>query len=354
MSVLIIAEAGVNHNGEKDKAFALVDAAAAAGADAVKFQTYKTEDLASMSVPKADYQKRSTDSNETQFEMLKKLELPESWHFELKLYAENKGITFISTAFDIKSLSFLEKLGLPFYKVPSGEITNAPLLKAFARTGKEIILSTGMATLGEVEQALAILAWGFLCDKEPESLDQIWQHWSVQDTRKSIREKVSLLHCTSQYPTPLSEVNLKAMDTLSSAFGLPVGYSDHTEGLLIPLAAVSRGATIIEKHFTLDRQLPGPDHRASLEPDELKEMVTQIRSLEQALGDGYKAPQPSEFDSRTSARQSLVAKQDMAKGSLFTFESLGTARTGNGISALHYWDNINTPATKNYKAGEAL
>lgn len=354
MSVLIIAEAGVNHNGEKEKAIALIDAAASAGADAVKFQTYNAERLAAKSAPKATYQKQTTDSTESQFEMLKTLELPESWHFELKQHAEKQGITFISTAFDQQSLLFLEKLDLPFYKIPSGEITNAPLLYAFARTGKDVILSTGMATLGEVEQALAILSWGYLYDKEPESLSAIWQNWSGGDSEKVIREKVSLLHCTSQYPTPMAEVNLKAMDTLRNAFGLPVGYSDHTEGLLIPVSAVSRGATIIEKHFTLDRALPGPDHRASLEPDELKKMVNQIRAVELALGDGRKKPQSSEWDTRAAARQQIIALENIMIGDLFTADNIGTARAGSGTSPQYFWDLIGSVSSRNYTSGEPV
>lgn len=354
MSVLIIAEAGVNHNGDKEKAFALIDAAAAAGADAVKFQTYDAERLAAISAPKAAYQKQTTDSTESQFEMLKKLELPESWHFELKEHAGSLGITFISTAFDLQSLMFLERLELPFYKIPSGEITNAPLLRAFARTGKAVILSTGMATLGEVEQALAILAWGYLHDEEPDSLSEIWQFWSGGDSERVIREKVSLLHCTSQYPTPMAEVNLRAMDTLGSTFGLPVGYSDHTEGLLIPVAAVSRGAAIIEKHFTLDRTLPGPDHRASLEPGELKEMVSQIRAVELALGDGRKKPQPSEWDTRAAARQQIIAVDDIMVGDLLTVDNIGTARAGSGTSPLYYWDLVGTVASRAYAKGEPV
>lgn len=354
MSVLIIAEAGVNHNGDKEKAFELIDAAAMADVDAVKFQTYNAERLAAISAPKAAYQKQTTDSSESQFEMLKKLELPESWHFELKQHAERQGITFISTAFDLQSLMFLEKLELPFYKIPSGEITNAPLLRSFARTGKDVILSTGMATLGEVEQALAILSWGYLRNEQPRSLSEIWQHWSSKDSERVIREKVTLLHCTSQYPTPMAEVNLKAMDTLGSAFGLPVGYSDHTEGLLIPVAAVSRGAAIIEKHFTLDRTLPGPDHRASLEPNELKEMVSQIRSIELVLGDGRKKPQPSEWDTRVAVRQQIIATEKITTGDLLTVDNVGTARASSGTSALHYWDLVGTVSSRDYSKGEPV
>jgi N-acetylneuraminate synthase len=351
MSVLIIAEAGVNHNGDKSKAFELIDAAAKAGANAVKFQTFNAERLAAMSAPKAAYQKETTNATESQLEMLKKLELPEAWHFELKEYAEKLNIIFISTAFDLQSLEFLETLNLPFYKVPSGEITNGPLLLAFARTGKNIILSTGMATLGEVEQALAILAWGYLKDSTPKSLAEIWQHWSEGGVASTVSAKITLLHCTSQYPTPMAEVNLKAMDTLASAFNLPVGYSDHTEGLLIPVAAVARGAVIIEKHFTLDRTLPGPDHKASLEPEELEEMVREIRAIESALGNSWKKPQISEWDTRIAARQQIIAVSEIKQGEILSLNNVGTARAGAGISPVHIWDLLGNVSKRDYEVG---
>lgn len=354
MSVLIIAEAGVNHNGERDKAFALVDAAARAGADAVKFQTFNAERLAAMNAPKAAYQNRTTDAAESQLDMLKKLELPVDWHEDLQQHAKKAGIEFISTAFDLGSLAFLETLNLPFYKIPSGEITNGPLLMAFARTGKKVILSTGMATLGEVEQALAILAWAYLNEGAPESLAEIWQHWSSPQAADVVAENVSLLHCTSQYPTPMDEVNLRAMDTLGSSFGLPVGYSDHTEGVLIPVAAVARGAQIIEKHFTIDRNLPGPDHKASLEPDELIQMVCEIRTIERALGDVRKRPQPSEWDTRVAARQQIIAVSSIRIGENFTMDNLGTARAGIGESPVNIWDLVGTRATRAYSIGDPV
>lgn len=354
MSVLIIAEAGVNHNGERDKAFALIDVAAKAGADAVKFQTFNAERLAAMTAPKAAYQNRTTDASQSQLEMLKRLELPVEWHKELQAHASGQGIQFISTAFDLDSLAFLESLNLPYYKIPSGEITNGPLLLAFARTGKKVILSTGMATLGEVEQALAILAWGYLKTESPASLAEVWQHWSTSQAGAAIAENVSLLHCTSQYPTPMEEVNLRAMDTLRSSFGLPVGYSDHTQGVLIPVAAVARGAQIIEKHFTLDSRLPGPDHKASLEPDELSQMVEKIRSVETALGDARKRPQISEWDSRTAARQQIIATSSIIAGEKITSAHLGTARAGMGESPAYIWDLIGTTATRDYSVGDTI
>nr|WP_292258255.1 N-acetylneuraminate synthase [Marinospirillum sp.] len=349
-----MAEAGVNHNGDRDLAFQLVDAAAEAGADAVKFQTFNAERLAAISAPKANYQKETTDAAESQLSMLKKLELPESWHKDLQRHAQQKGITFISTAFDRQSLKFLQTLNLPFYKIPSGEITNAPLLWAFAATGKPCILSTGMATLSEVEQALAILAHGYSFSEPPKNMDAVWQNWSDAAAYQSIKNQVTLLHCTSCYPTPPDQVNLKAMDTLAATFQLPVGYSDHTEGLLIPVAAVARGAQVIEKHFTLDRNLPGPDHRASLEPDELKTLTQQIRAIEMALGSGRKAPQVAEWDTRKAARQNLLTADNIRQGDAFTETNLTTARTGQGISAIHYWDQLGQCATRDYQSGENL
>lgn len=353
-SVYIIAEAGVNHNGERDKAFALVDAAAQAGADAVKFQTFNAKRLAALNAPKAAYQKLTTDMNESQFEMLKKLELPLGWHAELQSYAKSKGIEFLSTAFDEQSLSFLETLNLPLYKIPSGEITNGPLLWKFARTGKPLIVSTGMATLSEVEEALAVISHGLLNAATPSGLREVWRNWSKPIARQAVREKVTLLHCTSQYPTPVEEVNLAAMDSLGALFNLPVGYSDHTEGTLIPVAAVSRGAQIIEKHFTLSRNLPGPDHKASLEPDELARMVDEVRSIEVALGDSYKAPQPSEWDTRIAVRQQIVAARPIKAGQVLTADDLTTARAGSGKSAMLLWDTVGYVADRDLQAGESL
>lgn len=354
MSIYIIAEAGVNHNSDKNLAFQLVEVAAAAGADAVKFQTFNAERLAAATAPKASYQKITTDAAESQLAMLKKLELPESWHHELQQYAEQLGITFISTAFDLQSLAFLQTLNLPFYKIPSGEITNAPLLWAFAATGKPCILSTGMASISEVEQALAILAHGYHFSEQPSGLEAVWQFWSKPEAYQAIKDQVTLLHCTSCYPAPLEQVNLKAMDTLAATFHLPVGYSDHTTGLLIPVAAAARGASIIEKHFTLDRNLPGPDHKASLEPDELKQLVRQVRAIEQALGTGRKVPQPSEWDTRATARQNLLVAESVQQDQSLTTQSLTTARTGQGISAIYYWDYLGKSASRDYQAGEVL
>lgn len=352
--VYVIAEAGVNHNGQRDLAFGLVDAAAEAGADAVKFQTFDAQKLASKSAPKAAYQKQHTDAVESQLAMLKKLELPREWHGELQAYSQKKGIAFLSTAFDVDSLAFLVDLGMPLFKVPSGELTNGPLLWQFARTRKPLILSTGMATLSEVEQGLAIVAHALHADAEPANMDEVWRGWSNSEYRHSLRGHVTLLHCTSQYPTPFKEVNLRGMDTLASAFGLEVGYSDHTEGILIPVAAVARGARVIEKHFTLDRSLPGPDHKASLEPVELTQMMQNIRALQVALGDGSKVPQGSEWDTRKAARQQVVAARSVAAGAVLERADLTTARSGNGLPPTALWELVGQCANRAYEAGEVL
>ncbi|WP_339882502.1 N-acetylneuraminate synthase [Vreelandella maris] len=352
--VFIIAEAGVNHNGDRQRAFDLVDAAAQSGADAVKFQTFNAKRLAAASAPKAAYQQQTTEADENQLAMLQSLELPLEWHGELQAHAHKHGIEFLSTAFDIQSLAFLDTLNLPFYKVPSGELTNGPLLWAFAHAGKPLVISTGMATLSEVEQGLAVVSHALIHDQPPISMKEVWQSWSKPGARDVLTNHVSLLHCTSQYPTPMNEVNLKAMDTLSAVFRLPVGYSDHTLGTIIPVAAAARGATIIEKHFTLNRQLPGPDHNASLEPYELTHMVADIRQITSALGDGHKAPQPSEWDTRIAARQNLVAAATIKQGDVFSSENMTTARAGQGELASSFWDYLGKQAARDYQPGEAL
>jgi len=350
-NVYVIAEAGVNHNGELELARRLVDCAADAGADAVKFQTFDAKKLATSAAPKASYQRLTTDAAESQLEMLRKLELPREWHWELRERARSRGIEFLSTAFDAGSLTFLEELDMPFYKVPSGELTNGPLLWQFARQGRPLVVSTGMATMSEVEQALAVIAHAFNAPAAPAEIGDIWRGWSDPAWRASLQGRVTLLHCTSQYPTPMQECNLRAMDTLR-AFGLPVGYSDHTEGILIPIAAVARGATFIEKHFTLDRKMLGPDHKASLEPAELTQMVKQIRDLQLALGDGAKCPQPSEWNTRQAARQHVVAARNIPAGTLMSRDDLTTARSGGGLPAIELWGLIGVTAAHAYSAGE--
>jgi len=353
--VFIIAEAGVNHNGSLETAYQLVDAAVAAGADAVKFQTFKAENLVTRHADKAVYQKITTDADENQLTMLKRLELKYEQHFQLLDYCQLKGIQFLSTAFDFESLDFLvRELGVEILKIPSGEITNGPFLLAHAQTGKQIILSTGMATLGEVETALAVLAFGYLDTAQPPSLATFQQVYSSKQGQALLQDKVTLLHCTTEYPTPMAHVNLRSMDVLQQAFGLRVGYSDHTEGLVVPIAAAARGATIIEKHFTLDKSQQGPDHKVSLEPDELKVMVSAIRAVEVALGMAQKMPQPVELENRNVARKSLVAGCSVSQGEYFTEINLTIKRPGTGRSPMDYWALLGESSTRNYDADELI
>jgi N-acetylneuraminate synthase/N,N'-diacetyllegionaminate synthase len=302
----IIAEAGVNHNGSVELAKELIDAAKDAGADAVKFQTFKAENVVIEKAEKAEYQKETTDTEESQYEMIKKLELQENNFKELAEYAKKVGILFLSSPFDKGSVDLLDGMNVPVFKVASGEITNLPLLRHIAKKGKTIILSTGMSTLGEVEEALIVI-------------------------RNEGIEEVILLHCVSNYPARMGDVNLRAMETLKHAFKIPVGFSDHTVGITAPIAAVALGACIIETHFTLDRNLPGPDHKASLEPDELKKMVKAIRDVEKALGDGIKKPTKEEEEIKKIARRSVVAKVDIPEGAIITEDMLEVKRPGTGI-----------------------
>jgi len=311
---IIIAEAGVNHNGSLDLAKQLIDAAAHAGADAVKFQTFHADSIVTSTAGKADYQKQTTSSDESQYEMIRNLELADDAFRELSAHAERRGIIFLSTPFDEESVDLLDAIGVPAFKIPSGEITNLPLLKKIAQKQKPIILSTGMATLGEVEEAVVYL-------------------------RKHGAQEIVLLHCTTSYPAPIHSVNLRAMETLRCAFKVPVGYSDHTEGITIPIAAVAMGAQVIEKHFTLDRTLPGPDHRASLEPDELQLMVQAIRNVEKAIGTGIKKRTEEEDKILLVARKSIVAGRDIVKGEFIREKDLKIKRPGNGISP-EYLDKI--------------
>ncbi len=315
-NVLIIAEAGINHNGSLKTAHKLIDVAVDAGADVVKFQTFTAEAVVSKGAAKAAYQKETTDAGESQYEMIRKLELDKEAHIELIAYCEQKGIEFLSSPFDHKSIDLLDDIELKRFKIPSGEITNLPYLRHIGSLGKPIILSTGMATLKEVEYALNVL--------------------EESGTPKS---QITVLHCNTEYPTPMEDVNLKAMLTIRNELGVNIGYSDHTLGIEVPIAAVAMGATIIEKHFTLDRKLPGPDHAASLEPNELKEMVKAIRNIEKAMGDGIKKPSPSEIKNMPIARKSIVAKTLIKKGEIFTEENLTVKRPGTGISPME-WDNV--------------
>lgn len=353
--VFVIAEAGVNHNGSVDMALALVEAAAKSGADAVKFQTFRADEVASRTAAKAGYQVRSTGNRETQLDMLRRLELSREAHRTLSDRCRERGLAFLSTPFDLDSARFLAvELGVPRIKIPSGEITNGPFLLGIARLGLPVILSTGMSTLAEVELALGVLAYGYLADQAPPAEATFRQAFASPEGRAALSGKVSLLHCTTEYPAPFDQVNLRAMDTLASAFGLPVGLSDHTMGTAVAVAAAARGAVIIEKHFTLDRGLPGPDHMASLEPDELEALVTAIRQVEQALGSAQKQPTAVELPNLPIARRSLVAAVPIRQGEPWTEASLACKRPGTGLSPMRYWDLLGRQAGRDYNADEPV
>jgi N-acetylneuraminate synthase len=350
----IIAEAGVNHNGSLELAKKLIDVAAEAGADAVKFQTFKAEKLVSYKAPKAEYQKMTTNHEESQFEMIKKLELDEFAHEFLVEYCREKNIEFLSTPFDEESVDFLVyQLNLSRIKVSSGDLTNAPLLLKIARTKKPIILSTGMSTLGEIEQALGVLAFGYLGHVNP-SIENFQIAYRSALGQMLLKEKVTLLHCTTEYPTPFTDVNLRVMDTFKQAFGLSVGFSDHTPGISVPIAAVSRGAILVEKHFTLDEALPGPDHKASLEPEELKMMIKSIREVEESLGSPIKMPVESELKNMNVARKSILSSKAIPKGEEFTKENLVIKRPGTGISPIYYWELLGGRASRNYDSEDLI
>ena len=325
----VIAEAGVNHNGDIEIAKSLIREAKKAGADAVKFQTFKAEKVMSKFAQKADYQKTNTGSEESQLEMVKKLELPYNAFVVLQQYCDELGIMFMSTPFDLDSIDFLDRLGLAIIKIPSGEITNLPYLIKMGKRGKKIILSTGMATLDEIDDAIKIL-------------------------RENGTEDISVLHCNTEYPTPYRDVNLKAMNTIRERFQLEVGYSDHSLGIEVPIAAVALGATIIEKHFTLDKNLEGPDHIASLEPEELAAMIRAIRNIEEALGSGEKQPSESESKNMVIARKSIIAKCDIKKGEVFTEENLTVKRPGNGINPMRWYEIIGQAAIRDFVEDELI
>jgi N,N'-diacetyllegionaminate synthase len=331
MSILIIAEAGVNHNGDISMAKQLIDVAVDAGADLVKFQSFSADRLATRQAKKADYQNATTESSETQHEMLSRLELSENMHVELIDYCSTRDIGFFSTGFDIESVDILVNLGINHFKIPSGEISNLPYLRHIGQFSKSVILSTGMATMGDIEAAIDVL--------------------EQAGTERSL---ITVLHCTTEYPTPMAEVNLRAMKNLQAAFGVAVGYSDHTAGIEVATAAAALGASVIEKHFTLDRNLPGPDHKASLEPDELKGMVTAIRNIEVALGDGIKRLMPSEERNKKVARKSIVASKKIYKGETFSNENVTCKRPGEGMSPMKIDDVIGSTAKKNFDFNEYI
>lgn len=330
---LIVAEAGVNHNGNIALAHKLVDAAREAGADVVKFQTFKAEEEVSSAAPKARYQAETTNADESQLDMIRKLELGPEEFLQLKRHCDDIGIRFWSTAFDAPSVDFLQKLNMGMWKIPSGEITNPPYLRKIGALNEDIVMSTGMATLGEIETALDIL-----------------------EKAGASRDRITMLHCTTEYPAPLHDINLKAMWTMASAFpGIHgVGYSDHTRGIEISLAAAAMGAILIEKHFTLDRGMEGPDHAASLEPGELASLVQGARNIALALGNGIKRPAPEELENRIAARKSLVARTDISRGEIFSAANLTAKRPGSGISAIHWDEYIGKAAQRDYRADELI
>ncbi|QOP43228.1 N-acetylneuraminate synthase [Sulfurimonas sediminis] len=332
MSVFIIAEAGVNHNGSLELAKKLIDVASEAGADAVKFQTFKAETLVSKNAQKADYQKENlNDGNDSQFDMLKKLELDVETHNILIEYCNSKNIMFLSTPFDLDSIDLLDDLKLPIFKIPSGEITNLPYLRKIGALKKRVILSTGMADIGEIEDALDVLTQA-----------------------GTPKKNITVLHANTMYPTPMEDVNLRAMVTIGKAFDVAYGYSDHTLGIEVPIAAVAMGATVIEKHFTLDKTMEGPDHKASLEPHELKAMVEAIRNIELALGSSIKKPSKSEKPNMEVARKSIVASEPIKKGEVLTEDKLAIKRPGNGISPMRWDEIVGSIAQKDYEVDELI
>ncbi len=331
MNTLIIAEAGVNHNGSIDRAKKLIDVAYEAGADYVKFQTFRAESVVTQIAEKADYQKNFTEKTESHFNMLKKLELDQTAHEDLIQHCEKQGISFLSTAFDHDSIDLLAEMKIPLYKIPSGEITNLPYLKHIGRMGKPIVMSTGLAMLEEVRAALLVLI-----------------------EAGAEKNRITILHCNTEYPTPMEDVNLLAMLSMGDEMGVAVGYSDHTLGIEVPIAAAALGATIIEKHFTLDRTLPGPDHCASLEPDELKAMVQAIRNIDKAMGDGVKKPSPSEQKNILIARRSIVAKKPIKKGERFTEDNLTVKRPGSGITPMMWEAYMGKSADREYQMDELI
>ncbi|MDA9479874.1 hypothetical protein XI03_36335 [Bradyrhizobium sp. CCBAU 65884] len=351
---LIIAEAGVNHDGSLETARALVDAAADAGADIVKFQTFNAKALAGSAAKKADYQQRTTDADESQLAMLERLELPRAAHHTLIERARERGIEFLSTPFDDASLAFLLSLKLPRIKIGSGDLTNAPLLHAAAKAGATLILSTGMATLGEIEEALGVLAHGYGPSDAPPSIAAFRAAWRDPAARTALAQHVSLLHCTTEYPCPIGDVNLAAMATMRSAFQLPVGYSDHTDGFEVSVAAVALGATIIEKHLTLDRKAQGPDHAASLEPDDFQRMVMAIRNVERAVGDGVKTPKDSEIRNVPVARKSIVAARALKAGETIGPADITAKRPGAGRPPIDYWSLVGTAAPRALEPDDPL
>lgn len=353
--IFIIAEAGVNHNGSVELAKQMIEVAAKAGVDAVKFQTSLPKGVSSKNAPKAAYQMETTDKNESQLEMVKKLMLDAKSYQPILKACKDNHVEFLSTPFDLWAVHFLsDSCNVSKLKISSGEVTNAPLLIEAAHTQKPIILSTGMCTLGDIERALGILAFGYLNNRAPKNIEECFKTYNTEEGQHILKEKISLLHCTTEYPAPDEEVNLRCIQTLRQAFNLPVGYSDHTRGIGVSVAAVALGAQILEKHFTLDKNLPGPDHKASLNPAELNQWVQEIRRVEKALGDGKKRPSPSEKINLSIVRRSLVASRKIQKGELFSTENITVKRPATGISPFCYWEKIDTPANRDYEEDDLL
>jgi N-acetylneuraminate synthase len=352
--VRVIAEAGVNHNGSLANALKLVDVAAEAGADVVKFQTFKADKLATATAQKAEYQTANTGQAGDQLTMLRALELSADDHAALIARCRKHGLAFMSTAFDADSLAFLGTLDMPAVKIPSGDITAADLLLRAARLRRPMIVSTGMATLEDIESALGVIAFGLTREGEPTGRADFTAAYRSAEGREALRRHITLLHCVTEYPAPPDAINLRAMDTMAEGFGLPVGYSDHTLGIEVALAAVARGASVIEKHFTLDRTMPGPDHAASLEPAELKSMVAAIRTIERALGSPAKGPGPEELKNLPVARRSLVAARPIRRGETITREMLAEKRPGTGVSPMEAWSLLGRPAARDYLADEMI
>lgn len=350
----IIAEAGVNHNGSFDLAIQLIDAAVAAGADAVKFQSFIPDEMVHKSAPKAKYQLDETQTS--QYELLQQLQLSRQQQLELYEYCKTKNIDFLSTPFDFVSLDLLcDELKLSKIKISSGDLTNLPFLLKIAQKGVDVILSTGMANLDEIEYALSCLAFGYFHNQEKDAcLEHFKVIYSTKQARELLQEKVTLLHCVSEYPTPVEHVNLYAMDILKNKFMLNVGFSDHTLGNAVPLAAVARGAKVIEKHFTLDQSLPGPDHKVSATVAQFTELVQQIRNIELALGEQKKQPSKVEQENATCARKSLVAKVSIKQGDLFSEDNITFKRPGSGVAPIYFWEYLGKPATMDYEAGEII
>jgi len=353
--IFVIAEAGVNHNGDLDIALQLVDVASKSGVDAIKFQTFDTSELVTASAPKAAYQSANLRSDLSQFDMLKNLELSKNSHRELKRYSEEKGLVFMSTAFDIPSLKFLvHDLGISCLKIPSGEVTNGPLLFEYGKTDRELIMSTGMASIEEIRWALGVVAHASMEPDENPSNPKFLDSFYSERGQELLSRRVTLLHCTSEYPAPVEQLNLLAIETLRKTFGLRVGYSDHSEGIYAAVAAVALGSVVIEKHFTLDKELEGPDHRASLSPEELYQMVKEIRKIEVGLGDGIKKPTTSELITQRAVRKSLYARKPIRAGELFTEYNLTTKRPQSGISPMEYWRILGTVSRISYEKDEQI